>query len=211
MDVENSIMCQKDYVELSTRQKYCGNRTGAFLIRNNKAVIDFVTDDSNSGTGFSGTITALCKFMYLYWQGGKCCIIIYVYCWFWKYLQQATKLHIKLFSDRYVFDRTDFFWLFPMQNLVNLKIYRMFDFYVFQYFLHNKNPTSHLLLLTMTVSLYQSIIFSVNTSIYWLSFWIVFLLFLFDSFLKTHHLANLQIHHYQKRSMDFLWNGLNHW
>lgn len=66
MDVENSIMCQKDYVELSTSQKYCGNRTGAFVIRNNKAVIDFVTDDSNSGTGFSGTITALCKFMYLY-------------------------------------------------------------------------------------------------------------------------------------------------
>lgn len=152
-------MCQKDYVELSTRQKYCGNRTGAFLIRNNKAVIDFVTDDSNSGTGFSGTITALCKFMYLYWQGGKCYIIFYFYFWFWKHLQQATKLHIKLFLCKYVFDRTDFFWLFPMQNLVNLKIFRMFDFYVFQYFLHNKNPTSHLLLLTMTVSLYQSIIF----------------------------------------------------
>lgn len=66
MDVENSIMCQKDYVELSTSQKYCGNRTGAFVIRNNKAVIDFVTDDSNSGTGFSGTITAyVCSCIYI--------------------------------------------------------------------------------------------------------------------------------------------------
>lgn len=60
MDVENSIMCQKDYVEFSANQKYCGNRTGSFVIRNSKAVIAFVTDDSNSGTGFSGTITALC-------------------------------------------------------------------------------------------------------------------------------------------------------
>ncbi|XP_011445776.3 uncharacterized protein [Magallana gigas] len=59
MDVENSIMCQKDYVEFSANQKYCGNRTGSFVIRNSKAVIAFVTDDSNSGTGFSGTITAL--------------------------------------------------------------------------------------------------------------------------------------------------------
>lgn len=68
MDVENSIMCQKDYVEFSANQKYCGNRTGSFVIRNSKTVIAFVTDDSNSGTGFSGTITALCKFVYLCFQ-----------------------------------------------------------------------------------------------------------------------------------------------
>lgn len=71
MDVENSIMCQKDYVELSTNRKYCGNRTGSFIIRNSKAVIAFVTDDSNSGTGFSGTITALCEYMYLYCHSGN--------------------------------------------------------------------------------------------------------------------------------------------
>lgn len=167
MDVENSIMCQKDYVELSTSQKYCGNRTGAFVIRNNKAVIDFVTDDSNSGTGFSGTITALCMFMYLYWQGGKCCIIIYVYCWFWKYLQQATKLHIKLFSDKYVFDRTDYFWLFPMQHLVNLKIYKMYNFDVFQFqnFLHNKTPLATYSLEWPSLCINPSVL-SVNISIY---------------------------------------------
>ena len=62
LDIENSTLCLKDYVEFPTNRKYCGNRTGSVVIRNSRATIAFVTDDSNSGSGFNGTITALCKF-----------------------------------------------------------------------------------------------------------------------------------------------------
>lgn len=62
IDIENSTSCLKDYVEFPTNRKYCGNRTGSVVIRNSKATIAFVTDDSNSGSGFNGTITALCKY-----------------------------------------------------------------------------------------------------------------------------------------------------
>ncbi|XP_078320462.1 cubilin-like isoform X3 [Crassostrea virginica] len=59
IDIENSTLCLKDYVEFPTNRKYCGNRTGSVVIRNSRATIAFVTDDSNSGSGFNGTITAL--------------------------------------------------------------------------------------------------------------------------------------------------------
>lgn len=54
---------------------------------------------------------------------------------------------MKFYLDNYnyVFDKTNSFWLFSIQNLVDLKIYWMYNFDVFQYFYRTKTPTNHLL------------------------------------------------------------------
>jgi hypothetical protein len=60
--MENSSMCQKDYVEFPKNQRFCGNKAlSPIIIKDYQAAIVFVTDDSNSGVGFTGIITALCR------------------------------------------------------------------------------------------------------------------------------------------------------
>lgn len=55
-------MCQKDYVEFPMKQKFCGKGTESpVIIKDNQATVVFVTDDSNTGVGFSGSLTPLCR------------------------------------------------------------------------------------------------------------------------------------------------------
>ncbi|XP_062615203.1 uncharacterized protein LOC134276943 [Saccostrea cucullata] len=59
LDIENSTLCQKDYVEIPGKRRFCGNKPDSVIIKDHRAAITFVTDDSNYATGFTAMATAV--------------------------------------------------------------------------------------------------------------------------------------------------------